>query len=433
MHLVVIGLNYKTAPVELREKLSISDGQLPEALQDLGAREHISECLILSTCNRTEVYAYTPAKTDDAVVTNWISEFFGVSPTDFTPHLYSQSGHKAIEHLFRVAAGVDSMVLGEAQILGQVKNAYAAASEAGSTGVMLNSLFQQAISVGKKARTETEIGRGAFSVGSVAVQLARSIFDELNGRTVLIIGAGEMGELTATHLRASGVGAMLVANRTYERAVELAQRVEGRAVKFEEMSSALRSADIVITSTGAQDPIITLQVASTTMHARRGRPLFFIDIAVPRDVEPGVGNIDGVFVYDIDDLQSAVDADAKGRRVEMAKVEEIVAQETEEYLVRFRTFDAVPVLTALREKLENIRLQELAKLQSRLRHLSAEDMELINVTTRSIVNKICHTPMIQIKDYANGDDASAKLESICDLFGICPVDNEASEKEPGTE
>lgn len=429
MHLVVIGLNHKTAPVALREKLSISEGQLPDALTDLASREGISECLILSTCNRTEVYVYTATKADDAVIIDWMGEFFAVPVIEFESYLYSQSGHKAVEHVFRVAAGIDSMVLGEAQILGQVKTAYAAARAAGTTGSLLGSLFEQAISVGKRARTETEIGRGAFSVGSVAVGLAKSIFGELTARVVLIVGAGEMGELTATHLLASGADTLLAANRTYERAVGLAERFGGRAVSFEDMESAMQSADIVITSTGASEPIISRKIVSAVMHARRGRPLFFIDIAVPRDVEPGVGTLDGVFVYDIDDLQAAVESHADQRRGEVMKVEEIIGEEVADFVVRFRALDAVPVITALRDKFEGIRLQELAKLNDRLSRLTPEELNLIDTTTRSIVNRICHTPMLQIKDYAAREDSSTRLDAICELFGICPVDSEQQEEQ----
>lgn len=431
MHLVVIGLSHKTAPVEIREKLALSEAQLPDALRDLISRDRISECLILSTCNRTEIYACTGVKADDSIIVDWMCGFFGISPDQLREHLYSQSGHKAVEHLFRVAAGIESMVIGEAQVLGQVKASYAAAIQAGTTSAVLNSLFQQAINVGKRARTETEIGRGAFSVGSVAVQLAGSIFDDLKGRVVLIVGAGKMGELTATHLQASGADSVLVANRTREKATKLAQRFGGRAVGYEELTSALQSADIVITSTGAPEPIISRKMAVDVMHARRGRPLFIIDIALPRDVEPGVGAVAGIFLYDIDDLQAAIDSCATVRRLEVAKVERIIAAEVEEFIVRLRTVDAVPVISALRDKFEAIRLQELERLNGRLSHLSPEDLELVNITTRSIVNKICHTPMIKIKDYAAGEDASTRLDSICDLFGICPVDNE-EENGPGS-
>jgi glutamyl-tRNA reductase len=422
VHLVVIGLNHTTAPVELREKLSIPDNQLPEALADLASREVVSECVILSTCNRTEVYAYTQSRADDDVIIDWIGSFFGIDKKSFQQHLYSLAGHKAIEHLFKVASGIDSMVLGEAQILGQVKTAHSAAIDASTAHTLLGGLFQQGISTGKRARTETGIGRGAFSVGSVAVGVARSIFDELKGRTVLMVGAGKMGELTATHLTASGATEVLVANRTYEKAIDLAQRFDGKAIKFDELQTAMLSVDIVITSTGAKEPIIDYEMVAAAMKIRRGRPLFFVDIAVPRDVEPGVDALDGVFVYNIDDLQGAVDVHAAERRAEIKKVEEIVSEEVASFMVRFRTLDAIPVITALREKFEGIRQQELDRLQQRLGHLSEDDLELINLTTRSIVNRICHTPMIQIKDYAVQDDSSEKLDVVCDLFGICQVE-----------
>lgn len=422
MHLTVIGLNHKTAPVELREKLSISEEQIPTALSELRAATPVSECLILSTCNRTEVYAYTPSRSDDESIISWMGKFFRIAIEDFRPHLYFHAGHKAVEHLFRVSSGIDSMVIGEAQILGQVKDAYELARDCGVTGSVLNSLFQQAITVGKRARTESEIGRGAFSVGSVAVQIARSIFDDLKGRKVLVVGAGEMAELTIRHLVSSGVSDVAVANRTFERAEELAGRFCGRAVSFDDLPSALETADIVIASTGASEPVVTRALVAKAMHARRGRPMFFIDIAVPRDVEPQVATLDNVFVYDIDDLQFAVEADAADRQAEVRKVEAIIAEEVGEFITRFKTLQAVPVITAIREKLEGIRAQEFDKLKSKLKHLSEEDLEAIEAATRSIVNKICHQPVIQAREYAVGEDAPAKLETICELFGICPVD-----------
>ena len=422
MHLVVIGLNHETAPVEIREKLSITEQQLPAGLRDLSLLDEVLECVILSTCNRIEIYACTPVRADDAAIVGWMSKYFGVPAEDFRPFLYSRAGHKAIEHLFRVASGIDSMVLGEAQILGQVKSAHAAAIGVPSAHILLGGLFQKAISVGKKARTDTQIGQGAFSVGSVAVGVARSIFDDLKGRSVLIIGAGKMGELTATHLTASGVDSVLVANRTHQKAIDLAAKFDGGAVAFEDLRSAMLSVDIVITSTGAGKPVIDKEMVSLVMRERRGRPLFFIDIAVPRDVAPEVDSLDGVFVYNIDDLQGAVEEQAMGRREEVAKVEEIISGEVAEFMVKFRTLDAIPVITALREKFEGIRQQELDRLQGKLKHLSKEDLELISVSMRSIVNRICHTPMIQIKDYAVHDDSSEKLDVICDLFGICRVE-----------
>ena len=432
MHLVVIGLNHKTAPVELREKLSISEAQLPNALSDLRTHDRIFECLILSTCNRTEIYACTGSRADDAAIVGWMGEFCGVSPDDFASSLYSHSGHKAAEHLFRVAAGIDSMAVGEAQILGQVKDAYAVTSQGGSTGPVLNALFQQAITVGKRARTETDIGRGAFSVGSAAVQLARSIFDKLDGRTVLVVGAGKMSEIAIAHLVSSGASAVLVANRTYQKAEHLASQFDGQPVRFEDLGSVLETADIVITSTGSREPIVTHGMVSSAMHARRGRPMFFIDMAVPRDIAPEVANFDNVFVYDIDDLQTVVEADVASRQTEVVKVECIVSEEAAQFMRRLRTLDVVPIITALREKLESVRAAELEKLKGKLPNLSPEDLEAIEAAMRSIVNKICHQPMVQIKEYAADEDSSAKVETICEIFGICPTDESEAEK-PGED
>ena len=382
MHLVVIGLNHKTAPVGLRERLSIGKSQLRDALPSLKALDAVSECLILSTCNRMEVYAYTHSRADDEAVAGWMGEFCGVPRDDFAACLYSHAGHKAVEHLFRVAAGIGSMVVGEHQILGQVKDAYCAASRRGCTGPVLNPLFQQAIAVGKRARTETEIGRGSFSVGSVAVQLARSIFDDLSGRTVLVLGAGKMGELAVAHLVAAGAGSLLVANRTYKKAEELSSRFNGRPVPFEEIPSALESADIVIASTGAGKPVITREMALSAVRRRRGRPIFFIDAAVPRDVEVGVGDMDGVFVYDMDDLQAAVEADTAERRAEIAKVEAIIADEVGKF-------------------------------------------------TRSMANRICRRSLIRIKEFAAGED-SAELEIASDIFGVNPAGSDDKRETPGT-
>ncbi len=430
MHLVVIGLNHKTAPVEIREKLSISNDALSDALASLKSSRLTSECLILSTCNRTEVYAVTESGAHDTAIAGWLARYFHILEEAVSPHLYSYAGHKAAEHLFRVASGVDSMVVGEAQILGQVKSAYAAARQGQFTGTVLNNLFQQAITVGKRARTETEISKGAFSVGSVAVQLAGSIFDNLSRCTALVIGAGKMSELAIAHLVSAGVTDILVANRTHEKAVALANQYCGRAALFDDLASVLESADIVITSTGSSEPIITRKMAAAAHHARRGRPVFFIDMAVPRDIEPGVGELDNVFLYNIDDLQAVVSAHSAGRQVEAARVETIIAEEIVEFLVWFRSLDAVPVITALRDKLEDIRSSEFDKLMTKLPDLSPDQREAVNAAMRSVVNKICHNPMIQIKGYAADQSSSEKLATICEVFGICP--NEAEKPaEPG--
>jgi len=430
---VVIGLNHETAPIGLREKLRVPEAGLTAALDDLQAREEIRECLILSTCNRTEIYACTPTRADDATVRRWIEAYFGVTAEEVGSHLYSHAGHKAAGHLFRVAAGIDSLVTGEAQILGQVRYAYGAASGGGFTGPVLNPLFQQAIAVGKRARTETEIGRGAFSVSSVAVQLAKSIFGELAGRTVLIVGASKMGELTITNLVGAGCASVLVTNRTLERAQDLAARFGGTALPIEELVPALGRTDIVITATGAREPIITRAMAAAAMRARRGRPLFLVDIAVPRDVAAEVSTLDNVFVYNIDDLQAVVQSDLDNRRGEIVSVETIIAEETAAFTHWFRSLEAVPVISALRERFDGIREAEMAKLQARLRHLSPEDLNAINAAARSIINKICHQPMICIKDYSNSEEADIKLETVCELFGLCPEDEGPERDEASVE
>lgn len=427
MHLVVIGLNHETAPIDLREKLRIPEAGLRAALSDLIAQEGVRECLILSTCNRTEIYACTPTRAGDEVVCGWLAEYCGMAPEAIAGHLYSRAGHKAAEHLFRVAAGIDSLVTGEAQILGQVRYAYGAASDGGFTGSILNALFQQAIAVGKRARTETEIGSGAFSVSSVAVQLAKSIFGELTGRTVLIVGASKMGELTITNLVGSGCASVLVTNRTFDRAQELAGRFGGKALEFSELIPALGIADIVITATGASEPILTRKMVSAAMHARRGRPLFFVDIAVPRDIAADVDALDNVFVYNIDDLQSVVQADLDTRREEIADVEAIITEEVAAFIHWFQSLDAIPVITALRGRFDEIREAEMAKLETKLRHLAPEDLAAINAAARSMINKICHQPMIRIKDYAGSEDSDLKLETVCDIFGICPEDEDEPE------
>ena len=424
MHLVVMGLNHETAPIHLREKFRIPEARLAAALDDLSARPGVHECLLLATCNRTEVYACTRNRADDATLRQWFGEFFGLQSDEYNEHLYARAGHKAAEHLFRVSAGINSLVIGEAQILGQVKCAYAIASQTDCTGAVLNPLFQQALTVGKRARSETEIGHGAFSVSSVAVQLAKSIFADLQGRTVLIVGASKMGELTLTHLAATGVTSVWVTNRTYARAEELAAAFGGKPIAFEQLGTALATVDIVITATGADESIITGSMVAAAMRARRGRPIFCIDIAVPRNIAPDVSALDNVFVYNIDDLQSVVQADVANRQAEVVKIEAIIAEEVRQFTRWYKALDAIPVIAALQDRFERIRQAELTRLQNKLRHLSPEDLALIDLTTRSMINKLSHQPLVQIKEYAAQDDATARLETVCHLFGLC-VDNDA--------
>lgn len=420
MHLVVIGLNHETAPVHLRELLRIPEASLCDALADLRAQEGVGEGLILSTCNRTEVYAVLPNRGADAVIIRWLQQYFRLPGDDYAHHLYSHAGHKAAEHLFRVAAGIDSLVVGEAQILGQVKVAYGTACQGQYSGSILNALFQQAITVGKRARTETEIGSGAFSVSSIAVQLAKSIFGSLAGRTVLIVGASKMGELTITNLMGSGATSVMVTNRTFAKARDLAERFGGTAVEMEQLESTLGQVDIVITATAATEPIITRNMMTRVMRQRRGRPIFLVDIAVPRDIAEDVGALDNTFVYNIDDLQMVVKADLANRQAEIGNVEAIIADEVAAFIQSMNSREAVPMITALRSRFDRIREDEMARLQDKLRHLSPEDLEMINLAARSMINKISHRPMICIKEYASSEDAQVRLETVRDLFGLTP-------------
>jgi glutamyl-tRNA reductase len=370
-----------------------------------------------------EIYACTPGRAHDSVIYQTISEFCGIPLDEFMPFAYTSSGHKAAEHLFRVAAGIDSMVLGETQILGQIKDAYGAASMQGSTGTMLNTLFQQAATVGKRAQTETCIGHGAFSVGSAAVQLAHSIFEDLNSRTVLVVGAGKMAKTTILHLSSAGANRVVVANRTLEKAAELASEVGGRAIGLDDIKPALETADIVITSTGTKDTVIDHDMVASIIRRRRGRPMFFIDIAVPRDVDEAVGGIGNVFLYNIDDLQAVVESGNAERSAEIERVEAIVTEELHKFNCWVGTLDAVPVITALREKFERIRQMEMESLSRKLSHLSSEDLGAIEAATRSIVKRISHQPILQIKDYAL-TESGTKLEAVCETFGLSPNVND---------
>jgi glutamyl-tRNA reductase len=426
MHLVVIGLNHTTAPVDVRERFSVPESRLPDALSKLRMCGCVSECCILSTCNRTELYAVTQSRDDDAVLIDYLSALTGVPTEQFTERLYSHAGHKAVSHLFRVSAGLDSMVLGEAQILGQVKSAYCVAGDCSCTGSVLNSLFQQALAVGKRARAETDIARGAFSVGYAAVDLAKSIFGRLEGRKVLVIGAGKMSELTARHLVSSGVDSVTVTNRTFTHAQSLAQTLGGVAVEFDRLHDAMAAADIVISSAGAPTAFITRGDIAQVMHARHERPMFLIDIAVPRNIESEVGGLDNVFLYNIDDLQDVVKQTAHERRKEIEKVELIIEQETRKFTAWLKSLEAVPLIRLLREKFEAIKAGEWEKYERRLAHLSDKDKETVQAMLQSLINKISHHPMVRIKDYVSSSNSYDKMDVVRELFDVEIADEDDS-------
>ena len=417
MQLALVGLSHKTAPVEIRERLAFSNDALRSALTSLVDRRRVNEAMILSTCNRVEVVAESP---DDRLIRDFICEFHQISHDSVSSHLYSYRNVDAIRHVFRVTASLDSMVIGEPQILGQVKEAFRIAMDAGTVGMHLSALMNRAFAVAKKVRSETGISQSAVSVSYAAVELARKIFGDLSGKTVMIIGASKMGELAAKHLRRAGASSVLVTNRTFERAVELAKVFEGAAVPFEHFTDHMTGADIVITSTGAPHFIIGRSLAEQVIHRRKNKPIFFIDIAVPRDIDPAVNQIDNAFLYDIDDLQQVIDANLKERFKEAMRAEQIVDDEVEAFCLKMQTRDVVPTIVQLRESLEKVRRDEIERNRRHLKDLSPEQQAAVDQITKSIVNKILHPPIEQLKQMAHDPQGADLADLIRKIFNVKP-------------
>jgi len=435
MTLTILGVNHKTAPIALREKIAIGRDELPDAVRALAATPGIAECMIVSTCNRVELLAV--AEEHHTELTEFFTNHFGIKPDVLLPHVYVHQEQEAVGHLFRLAASLDSMVVGESQILGQVKEAFAVARAAGTVGSQLEHLLQSAFAAAKKARTETGIGSNSVSIASVAVDLARKIFGSLQGRTVFLVGAGKMSELAARHLVQQGAGAILVSNRTEERARALAGQFNGRVIRFEQLYEAVSEADIVISSTGAPLPIFRREHGQAFLHRRRNRPMFFIDIAVPRDVDPEMNKLDGIFVYDIDDLQQVAAAHMEERSRQAVDAETMIAAEVERFRQRQRSVSAAPAIVALQRKAEEIRRAELERIHNRLGALSEEQLAAVEALTRGIVNKFLHPPMQALKQAAREGDA-AKLDALCDewsvsLAGPQETERRAVEAKPGEE
>ena len=415
MQLAIVGLSHKTAPVEIRERLAFNSEMLRTALTSLVGREDVSEAMILSTCNRVEVVAESP---DDRRIREFLCEFHRIPHDDVSKHLYSFRNTDAIRHVFRVAASLDSMLVGEPQILGQVKEAYRIATDAGTVGMHLSALMNRAFAVAKKVRSETGISQSAVSVSYAAVELARKIFGDLSGKVVMIIGASKMGELAAKHLKRAGVSSVLVTNRTFERAVELAQVFEGAAVPFEHFTDHIDRADIVISSTGAPHFIMTRALAEQIIHRRKNKPMFFIDIAVPRDVDPGVNEIDNAFLYDIDDLQQVIDTNLKERLKEALRAEEIIDHEVESFCLRMKGREVVPTIVELRESLEKLRRDEIERNRRYLKDPSPEQQAAVDQITKSIVNKILNPPIEHLKQMAHKPEAADLTDLIRKIFNI---------------
>jgi glutamyl-tRNA reductase len=417
MHLLLVGISHRTAPVELRERLDFQAPGLESAVRALAGRGSTREAVVVSTCNRAELYvACDDVEAARSDLLNFIGDFHSVDRQTVQPHLYDRMDIEAARHLFRVAAGLDSLVMGEPQILGQVKEAHAAASAAHAAGPVLNRLFHSSFAVGKRVRTETGLGSGAVSVSFAAVSLAKKIFGDLRGRNVLVIGAGEMGKLTALHMKAQGVQLVTIVSRTMAHSARTAEAIGGAsAAPWDEMDTILGVADIVITATGAAAPILTKAHVESVMRPRRNRPLFVIDIAMPRDVEAAAGEIEQVFLYNIDDLQATVRENLARRASEVTHAEAIVGEEADKFATWFRSRAAIPTVVALRQRFEAIRRSELERLDFKL---PPDARGAIDEITRLIVEKLLLTPTEQLKSLGDPETVGAYTEALTRLFGL---------------
>jgi glutamyl-tRNA reductase len=418
---VVVGLNHRTVPLELLERMNVSPARLPKVLGDLAGREHISEVVVLSTCHRTEVYAvaerYHGAVQD---IRNAFSELAFIPPEDFSDHMYTYFDEGAVNHLFSVAAGLDSVVLGESEILGQVRQAWQSAHEEGAAGPRLAALFRQALVAGKRARTETAIGRGSTSLAHAAVDMAARRLGSLAGKRILVLGAGEVGESMAVAVAGIAGAQVFVANRTWDRAVALASRVGGRAVQLAGVNSALAEADALFTSTGAPSAIVDHSDLAPVVEARGGRPLLIVDVAMPRDIDPAVAELRGVELLDLDDVRAFVEAGLAERRREVVRVRAIVDEERERFIDSVTAREVAPTISALRERAEALRVAELERQRRRLQGLDAKQREAVEAVTRGVLAKLLHDPTVRLKDAAGtprGDRLSDALRELFDLEG----------------
>lgn len=427
MHLLLVGASHRTASVELRERLDFSSRGLEDALGVLANHPDAREAVIVSTCNRAEIYVACdqPDHVREELV-GFIGEYHRLPLAEVRAHLYSHVDAEAARHLFRVASGLDSLVVGEPQILGQVKDAYAAASAAQTAGALLNKLFHAAFGVGKRVRSETGLTEGAVSVSFAAVALARKIFGDLSGCRVLVLGAGEMSKLTATHLKTQGIAGLTIASRTRAAAEQLAAEVGGTVIAWEALARALRDADIVITATGASMPIINKAMVQAAVPMRRVRPLFVIDIAVPRDVAPDAGDVEQVFLYNIDDLQTIVRENLERRGSEVDRAEAIVDEELQKFLAWQRSRGAIPTVVALRQRFEAIRQSELQRLAPKLAQLPPEARERVEEITRLIVEKLLIHPTEQLKAVGDPDIVVQYSETLGRLFALAEIGKAAS-------
>jgi glutamyl-tRNA reductase len=434
MNIIVVGLSHKTAPIDVREKITFPSDNIEEPLKKVKDLPACYESMILSTCNRVEIYAAVkdPDKASGSIK-KFISEYKDLPLSKFTEHMYVYEGMDAIKHVFRVASSLDSMVVGEPQILGQIKDAYEYASNHNTAGLILNKLMHKAFSVAKKVRTETKIASSAVSISFAAVELGRKIFGDLEGKVAMVIGAGEMCELAAKHFMNNGVSKVWVTNRTYERAVNLAKEFNGEAVTFDEFYDHLHKIDIILSSTGAQHYVIEHSKIAQVIKARKNKPMFLIDIAVPRDIDPKINDIDNVYVYNIDDLESVVKSNMKERRKEAVKAENIVVHEIGKFYDWIKNLNVVPTIVAIREKFDDIRKGELEKTISSLNgSLSDNDEKALNAMTNAIINKILHKPITMLKkaNKEDGMDSELYIDTLMEMFDLKEyIENEEKNEE----
>jgi glutamyl-tRNA reductase len=429
MEIVLVGLNHRTAPVEVRERIAFPNGQLGSALRHLVEMEEIAEGAILSTCNRVEVVACggDPGAVG-AALPRFLAREHEVAEPLIAAHLYTHTGRAAVRHLFRVAASLDSMIVGEPQILGQMKEQYAAAAAAGASGRVLHRCFHKSFSVAKRIRSETGIAEKAVSIGSAAVELVRGIFDRLEDKSALLVGAGTMAELTARQLLAQGVGSVMVANRTFDRAIEVARELGGMPVPWDRLGRYLPLADLVIVAASGEEYLLRRPAIEEAMRERRHRPMFLIDLAVPRAIEPAVNGLDDVYLYDIDDLEGVI-ADNRGSRArEAAKAEVIVESEVDAFWRWFSSLDAVPTIVELRDRIDAIRRHELERALGALGALDPRQREVIERLTQSIVNKILHAPVTTLRRQRATDEAFY-VEAARRLFRLGAEDDRDDDEE----
>jgi len=433
MNIIVVGLSHKTASIDIREKVAFASNRMERPLRDLVALPDISEGIIVSTCNRVEIYAATHDMAGGiARLKRFIADYHNIPLDVLEPHLYSHHGEAAIRHLFRVASSLDSMVVGEPQVLGQIKSAYGYAAEFKTSGIILNRFLHKAFSVAKRVRTETKIASSAVSVSFAAVELAKKIFGDLTDKTVMLVGAGEMCELAAKYFLNSGVRGVMVANRTFERAERLAEEFDGRAIRFEDLFDQLHKADIILSSTGATHFIIGAKDVEEVIRRRRQKPMFFIDIAVPRDIDPKVNNVDNVYLYDMDDLQQLVASNLEHRVEEARKAEGIVEEEIGRFYSWLSMLEVTPTIVALRSHFEDIRRTELTKTLANWKELPPEDRKRLEVLTQAITNKLLHTPTNLLKMTGQGGRTDLYVDAVRQLFDLetaAPEEGEIGELE----